>query len=64
LLQRQTSCPINFQGDKSSQLDKKGLPPAQGRNPSLIGRFCHQEAGSSLMKIGKRLVAIKELDLL
>ena len=57
LLQRHTSCPIYFQGDKPNQLDTKGLPPAQGRNPSLNGRFCHQEAGSSVIKIGKRLGA-------
>ena len=38
-------------------MDTKGLPPAQGRNPSLNGKFCHQEAGSSLIKFGKRLGA-------
>ena len=53
----------------------KGLPPAQGRNPSLNGRFCHQEvrsflikiskrlgAGFSLIKIGKGLVATRNLE--
>jgi len=64
LLQRYTSCPIYFQGDKPNQLDTKGLPPAQGRNPSLNGRFCHVGAGSSLMKIGKGLVATRKPDLL
>jgi len=79
MLQRQTSCPINFQGDKLSQLDKKGLPPTQGRNSSLNGDFaikkldffdenwqeigCHQGAGSSLIKIGRGLVATRKLDL-
>ena len=53
--QRHTSCPIYFQGDKLNQLDTKGLPPAQGCNPSHNGEFCHQEARSSLMKIGKRI---------
>jgi len=42
----------------------EGLPPVQGRNPLLNGRFCHQEAGSSLIKIGKGLVATRKLDLL
>ena len=37
---------------KPNQLDTKGLPPAQGRNPSHNGRFYRQRAGSSLMKIG------------
>ena len=63
LLQRYTSCPIYFQGDKLNQLDTKGLPPAQDRNPSHNGKFCHQEAGSSLMKIGKGQVAIRKPDL-
>jgi len=49
---------------KLNQLDTKGLPPAQGRNPSHNDRFCHQEAGSSLMKIGKGPVATRKLDLL
>jgi len=53
LLQRHTSCPTYFQGDKPNQLDTKDLPPAQGRNPSLNGRFHHQEAVFSLMKIDK-----------
>ena len=35
----------------------EGLPPTQGHNPSLNARFCHQEAGSSVIKIGKRLGA-------
>jgi len=42
-----------LQDDEPSPLDMEGLPPAHGRNPSLNGRFCHQEAGSSLMKIDK-----------
>jgi len=49
---------------KRNQLDTKGLPPTQDRNPSHNGRFCHQGVGSSLMKIGKGLVATRKLDLL
>ena len=49
---------------KPNQPDTKGLPPAQGRNPSHNDRFCHQKAGSSLNKIGKGLIATSRLDLL
>ena len=55
---------------KRNQLDTKGLPPAQGCNPSHNGRWCHQdrwchqEVEPSVIKIGRGLIAISRLDLL
>jgi len=47
----------------TNQLNMKGLHPSQGHNPLLNGRFCHQGAASSLIKIGKGLTAARKLDL-
>ena len=33
------------------------VPQGQGHDPSLNGRFFHQKAGCSLMKIGEGLIA-------
>ena len=55
---------------KWNQLDTKGLPPAQGRNPSHKNRWCHQdrlchqEVEPSVIKIGEGPITTRRLDLL
>ena len=55
---------VDLSASKPDQLDKKGLPPAQGRNPSLNDRFCYQKAGCPFVKIGKGLIVTGKIDLL